>query len=126
MESLRITALIICAVLMTLAGTPGSRPEASERVGGQEQSTTGKQDAAQGAPAGIPALPRGKKLVLKDGSFQLVRDYQRLGERVRYVSAERGGWEEIPASMVDWDATAKAAAAEQAEDEAFAKKICSQ
>jgi hypothetical protein len=126
MESLRITALIICAVLMTLAGTPGSRPEASERVGGQEQSTTGKQDAAQGAPAGIPALPRGKKLVLKDGSFQLVRDYQRLGERVRYVSAERGGWEEIPASMVDWDATAKAAAAEQAEDEAVAKKIRTQ
>jgi hypothetical protein len=126
MGSLRITALIICAVFMTWAGTPGSRPEASERKGGQEQSTRSKQNAAQDAPVGIPALPRGKKLVLKDGSFQLVRDYQRLGERVRYMSAERGGWEEIPASLVDWDATAKAAAAEQAEEEAVAKKIRTQ
>jgi hypothetical protein len=74
----------------------------------------------------VPALPRGKKLVLKDGSFQLVRDYQRNGERVRYMSAERGEWEEIPAAMVDWDETAKAAAAEQAEEDALAKKVHAQ
>ena len=67
-------------------------------------------------------MPRGKKLVLKDGTFQLVRDYRRNGERVRYLSAERGSWEEIPSSMVDWDATANAAAAEQAEEDALAKK----
>ncbi len=71
-------------------------------------------------------MPRGKKLVLKDGSFQLVRDYRRNGERVRYLSAERGDWEEIPAAMVDWDATANAATAEQAEEEALAKKARAQ
>ena len=71
-------------------------------------------------------MPRGKKLVLKDGTFQLVRDYRRNGERVRYLSAERGDWEEIPAAVVDWDATAKAAAAEQADEDALAKKIHAQ
>jgi len=71
----------------------------------------------------VPALLRGKKLVLKDGTFQLVRDYQRNGERVRYLSAERGDWEEIPAAMVDWDATAKVAAAEKGEEDALANKI---
>jgi hypothetical protein len=74
----------------------------------------------------VPALPQGKKLVLKDGNFQLVRDYQRNGERVRYLSAERGEWEEIPAAMVDWDATAQAAAAEEADEDALAKKLRAQ
>ncbi len=71
-------------------------------------------------------MPRGKKLVLKDGTFQLVRDYRRNGERVRYLSAERGDWEEIPATMVDWEATAQAAKAEQDEEDALAKKVHAQ
>src|SRR5262249_41526149 len=53
-------------------------------------------------------LTRGKKLVLKNGDFQLVRSYERKGDRVRYLSAERGEWEEIPAALVDWDATKRA------------------
>jgi hypothetical protein len=69
------------------------------------------------------ALPRGKKLMLKDGTYQLVRAYERNGERVRYYSVERGTWEEIPATMVDWDATAKTEAAEKSEQEALASKV---
>jgi hypothetical protein len=92
----------------------------------QDQSKTPNQGGGKGDSAGVPVLPRGKKLVLKDGSFQVIRSYERNGDRVRYYSVERGEWDEIPAAMVDWDATAKAEAAEKADEEAFAKKVHTQ
>ncbi len=70
-----------------------------------------------------PGAERGKKLVLKDGTFQLAREYKRNGERVRYFSAERGDWEELPAAMIDWEATAKAEAADAKEAEALLKTV---
>jgi hypothetical protein len=50
--------------------------------------------------------PHRTRLILKDGSYQIVMSYRVVGSVVHYISAERGGAEEeIPVSLVDLDAT---------------------
>jgi hypothetical protein len=62
----------------------------------------------QAAPAGQSSGPARQRLVMKDGTDQIVRGYERQGDRVRFFSIERDEWEEVPASLVDWKATEEA------------------
>lgn len=55
------------------------------------------------------------KLFLKDGSYQLVREYKVENDRVRFFSTDRGEWEEIPVSLVDLEKT-QAAIRQREED----------
>ena len=55
----------------------------------------------------VPGLGTNHRIILKDGSYQIVRQYEVVGDRVRYLSQERGEWEEMPSALVDWDATRK-------------------
>jgi len=68
------------------------------------------------------ALAANGRLYMKDGDYQIVREYQVLSDRVRYFSTERGDWEEIPLELVDLERTKKDAAERQAAIEAEAKE----
>ena len=58
-------------------------------------------------PIAAHAQERSERLILKDGSFQSVAKYEIQGDRVHYLSSERYEWEDIPSSLIDWDATNK-------------------
>src|SRR5689334_12389806 len=71
-------ACVVAAALLLFAH------EAQSGQATQGSSTNGSTDG------GSLQTPQAKKLFLKDGNYQLVREYQRSGDRVKYFSAERG------------------------------------
>lgn len=97
---MRRTGLAALAVL--ISGTMATIALAQES--GQERD----REHSKVITPDAPGLAHNHRLILKDGSYQVVRKYQVVGDRVRYMSMERGGeWEELPYDLVDWAATKK-------------------
>lgn len=63
------------------------------------------------------------RLYLKDGGYHSVREYQKLGDRVKYFSTERGEWEEIPLALVDLKKTEEEVQRRDAERKVEAETI---
>ena len=121
---IRVPAIILAIAwlsLTMLANAPAGRPAATSASQAVSPPQPTQQD--KDTPKKTPALPRGKKLILKDGDFQLVREYKVEGDRVRYYSVDSRQWEEMPTSLVDWDATRKVEAEEAKADKAKVAKV---
>ena len=117
MKPRHILRLILTMLLATAAlalPRAGARPQ--QEAPAQEKPTG--PPSSTGEAIAVP-LPQGTRIFLKDGNYQLAREYKIEGDRVRYWSVERSAWEEMPAQLVDWDATHKG----EAEDVARKKEI---
>lgn len=90
------TSVVLVVVLLT--GLAAIRP-ASAQDNEEKHGKVITPDA--------PGLAKNHRLILKDGTYQVVRKYEVVGDRVRYLSLERGEWEELPNDLVDWNATRK-------------------
>jgi hypothetical protein len=108
-----ICCLFCCCILPSVLAAQSAAPAAKAQ----------QNQPADSSNSSATSLPRGKKLVLQDGSFQLVREYELQGDRVRYYSIDNSQWEEIPASLIDWDATKKVEAEEAQHDAALAAQV---
>jgi hypothetical protein len=106
-------ALLLLPIAMAFgqSGQTNSDGQSTQTIEIQREDQPQKQNNSNSKPLplkpGVPGMGRNHRLILKDGSYQLVRDYQVVGDRVRYLSQERGEWEELPSDLIDWDATKK-------------------
>ena len=76
-------AILLGAILGMLPNLSGTLANAA--LSGQQNNDANAPAATNQIPV---ALPKGKKLILTDGTFQLAREYTVEGDRVRYWSLE--------------------------------------
>jgi hypothetical protein len=123
MKSQASIAIALVALLAMAPRSQSNSPGTPQNTPSAASNTMPDANTAQDKGAIPLPLPRGKKLVLADGTFQIVREYSVQGDRVRFWSVERSAWEEIPTALVDWDATRKAEAEQAAQDAELRAKI---
>jgi len=105
------------ALLILAATLPSSTAQDSTNA----SSTPSQKNQSPAVATPVPS--RGIKLMLKDGSFELVREYHIEGDRVRYYNLDSSQWEQMPAALVDWDATKKAEAQDAQRESAILARV---
>jgi hypothetical protein len=118
-----ICVVAVCAMLAASARGLANPEQQSSQSSASAPANTGQQSQASAPDSRVAHLPRGKKLILKDGSVQLVREYQVMDDRVRFYNTERSQWEEMPAALVDWDATKQSEADQKKNDAALLSSV---
>lgn len=99
-----MAGVVASCVLLYGSATP------RQAVAQQPAQQTDRNPKAKPLPLkpGMPNARQNHRMILKDGTYQIVSKYEVVGDRVRYISIERTGeWEEMPKDLVDWDATQK-------------------
>jgi hypothetical protein len=115
-RAMRMTCVGVSVSLGALLHVP-CRAQAPANAPAQPQE---KNSTSQ---AGTNSSPKAKRLILKNGSDEAVREYQVQGERVRYYSIERSEWEEVPTDLVDWEATRNSERAEEEKNQALVETV---
>lgn len=122
----RHSASAFSAALIAMAALFCGGLSAAPIVLAQSTTNVGQAAPSNGEPHSgryVSALPRGTRLMLKNGSYELVREYEVQGDRVRYYSVDQSQWEVIPTVIVDWDATKKQEAEEEKNAAALLAKV---
>src|SRR5207302_5801836 len=113
------TACVIAVFLAVI-----SFPHEANATGfGAQESAAQQTDQHDGSPEIAVPLPKGKKLILTDGSFHMVREYHREGDRASHYCLQRSAWEEIPATLVYRPGTETANDEQKARQERLPKQL---